>query len=374
MTEASPGSTRIVWTIPSGVSGRLDRALVKAFPQHSRARFQAWIAEGQVWLDGVAALPSAPVRPGQKVVVDVPPPVASRLDPEQLDVPVLYEDEDVAVVVKPAGMATHPAPGHSTGTLVHALLGQMTGLSAIGGEERPGIVHRLDIGTSGVMVVAKNDLAHRALAADFAAHRIERRYLAVVHRVPLHDAGTITSRLARDPKNRLKMASVREALPDAPDEPVVQRWGDPDDVDELDEAPEPAEARRQPYGRLAITHWRLLARADRMALVTCQLETGRTHQVRVHLSESGHPIVGDAVYARRDCVAPAGLRDAVSALNRPLLHAFRLGFTHPRSGASLRYDAPVPADFVAFCALASLPIPALATIGGGPRLRINNPK
>lgn len=371
VAKGAAEAARLVWTVPDDVSGRLDRALARAFPDHSRARIQAWIADGRVLVDGEPAVSSLPVLSGQQVVIEVPRTIASRLEPEQLGVPVLYEDDDIAVVIKPAGMATHPAPGHATGTLVHALLGQLNGLSSIGGEERPGIVHRLDIGTSGVMVVAKNDIAHRTLAGDFAAHHIERRYLAVVHRVPLHDAGTITSRLGRDPRNRLKIASVPEDAPEVDDGPVVQRWGDPDDVFEDDE---PEEPRRRAFGRLAITHWRLLARGDRVALVTCQLETGRTHQVRVHLSESGHPIVGDTMYARRDCVAPAALREAVGRLERPLLHAFRLGFTHPRTGASLRYDAPVPPDFVAFCATAALPIPALATIGSGPKIRISSPR
>lgn len=349
------------WTVPAGAGERLDRALARAWPEHSRSRFSAWLAAGRVTVDGQPARASQRVVPGQVVEVDIPEVVASTVEAEDLGVPILYEDDDLAVVVKPAGMVVHPSAGHSTGTLVNTLLAQISGLSGIGGEERPGIVHRLDVGTSGVMVVAKNDATHRALSSAFAAHTIERRYLAVVHRIPLHDQGTFRSALARDPVNRLRMASVPEGEPEDDDEPLVPRWGQAEGPDDEEEEDAPA-ARRA--GRRAVTHWRVLARGDRMALVTCRLETGRTHQVRVHLSEAGHPIVGDALYNRRDCVPPASIRAAAEALRRPLLHAFRLGFTHPTTGAWLTHDEPPPDDFVAFCAEAGLVIPPLATIRG----------
>jgi 23S rRNA pseudouridine1911/1915/1917 synthase len=273
--------------------------------------------------------------------------VASEVLPEDIPLEVMHEDDDVIVIVKPAGMVVHPAPGHSGGTLVNALLGRLGHLSSIGGVERPGIVHRLDAGTSGVMVVAKNDVAHRRLSETFAAHDLDRRYLAVVHRVPLHDGGVIRSELARDPQNRLRIASV----------PVRLDLPEPDDLFEDDED-EDVEAMPSRRGRRAVTHWRVRARGDRVALVECRLETGRTHQVRVHLSEAGHPIVGDTTYARRDCIAPAALRPRVEALDHPLLHAFHLAFPHPRDGRALAFTTPPPADFVEVCALAALPVPA----------------
>lgn len=334
-----------MWTVPSGGAERLDRALARVFPQLSRARIQALIEAGQVTVDGAPARASAKPVAGQEVVITVPPARASSVEAEDIPLPILYEDDDVVVVVKPAGMVVHPSAGHAHGTLVNALLFHVRGLSGIGGEERPGIVHRLDVGTSGVMIAAKNDVAHRALAVQFAQHTVDRRYLAVVHRVPLHDAGTFRSHLARDPANRLRIASVKEVAP----APEPEWWEEEDE--------EVEEARPSRGGRLAITHWRVLARADRLALVECRLETGRTHQVRVHLSEAGHPIVGDAAYARRDCIAPAAVRVEAEALTHPLLHAFRLGFDHPGDGRRLTFEAPPPTDFVAFCAHAGLPLP-----------------
>lgn len=352
------GDERLVWTVPPGGADRLDRALARAFPEHSRARVQAWIAEGRVTVDGAAERPSTKLRPGQVVEVSVPPVVVGRIEPEDLGVPILFEDADLVVVVKPAGMAVHPSAGHPGGTLVNTLLAQVSGLSGIGGEERPGIVHRLDLGTSGVMVAAKNDLTHRALSALFAVHDIERRYLALVHRVPLHDAGRFESVLARDPQHRMRFASLPpEQAPDDEPRVLIDRWGDGGEPEEEDEEELALEARRA-RGRRAATRWRVLARGDRLALVECTLETGRTHQVRVHLSEAGHPIVGDNLYNRRDCVAPAALRTAAEALTHPLLHAWVLGFVHPRTGEALRFVAPPPADFLDFAAKAGLPVPS----------------
>lgn len=333
------------WIAPYGAP-RLDRALADAFPHLSRARIQALIAEGHVTLDGAPAKGSVRPETGQVVELTVPDAVKSALVPERIPLDVLYEDDDLIVLVKPAGMPVHPSAGHDHGTLVHALLGRPGALSSIGGVERPGIVHRLDAGTSGVMVVARNDVAHRALAATFAAHDLDRRYLAVVHRVPLHDGGTLKSELARDPKDRLRIASVRAAA-----EPV-----DDDDVMFEDDEP-PVEVAPRRRGRLAVTHWRARARGDRIALVECRLETGRTHQVRVHLSEAGHPVVGDTVYGRRDCVAPGAIRAMVEALDHPLLHAWSLAFPHPRDGRRLAFAAPPPADFLAVCAAAGLAVP-----------------
>jgi len=308
------------WVAGPGAD-RLDRALVVAFPDLSRARVQALLAEGHVLVDGEVPKASARPRSGQVVTVEVPDAVAADPEPQDLPLPILYQDEDLLVVVKPAGMVVHPSAGHADGTMVNALLHHATGLSGIGGVARPGIVHRLDVGTSGVMVVAKHDIAHRALTEQFSVHSVERRYFAVVHRVPNVDRGTFRSNLARDPDDRLRIASVEEG------------------------------------GRRAVTHWEIKARGDRVALVECRLETGRTHQVRVHLSEAGFPIVGDRGYSRRDCVPTAPLRPRVEALDHPLLHAWLLAFDHPGTGERVRFVAPPPSDFLEFCAAAGLPVP-----------------
>ncbi|MDP2314471.1 MAG: RluA family pseudouridine synthase [Pseudomonadota bacterium] len=345
---------RLRWVATPG-TGRLDRALADVFPTLSRARIQALIAEGRVTVDGEPAKASARPTVDQVVVIEVPDAVASTVVGEDIPLDVLFEDEDLIVLVKPAGMVVHPSAGHATGTLVNALLGRPGALSSIGGVERPGIVHRLDAGTSGVMVVARNDVTHRALSTLFAAHDLERRYLAVVHKVPLFDGGTYRSVLGRDPKDRLKISSIPEDVPEPEDfEPEVINY-----VEYDDEEDEPAPTPDRRRGRLAITHWRVRAKADRVSLVECRLETGRTHQVRVHLSEAGHPVVGDAAYGRRECVAPAAIRPMVDTLGHPLLHAWHLGFRHPRDGRALAFSAPPPADFVALCAAAGLTIPAL---------------
>lgn len=303
---------------------RLDKALVLAFPDLSRARLQALIEAGAVTIAGQAARAAQRLRIGDEVLITVPDPVAATPEPQNLELPILHQDDDVIVINKPSGMVVHPSAGHHEGTLVNALLHHASGLSGIGGVLRPGIVHRLDGGTSGVMVVAKNDAAHRMLSEQFAVHSVERRYLAVVHRVPSLDRGTFRSQLARDPNDRLRIASVPSG------------------------------------GREAITHWEVKARGDRCALVECRLETGRTHQVRVHLSEARHPIVGDRAYGRRDCVPTANLRAIVESLSHPLLHAYCLAFDHPNGQGRPRFTTPPPPDFIEVCALAGLPIPAIA--------------
>lgn len=304
-------------------SDRLDKALVQAFPELSRARLKALMDEGSITLAGQPVRASQRVRVGDEVTVSIPDAVAALPKPEDLALPILYQDTDVIVVHKPAGMVVHPSAGHYEGTMVNALLHHATGLSGIGGVLRPGIVHRLDGGTSGVMVVAKHDTAHHALTTQFAVHSVERRYLAVVHRVIRLDRGTFRSQLARDPDDRLRIASVDDG------------------------------------GRNAVTHWEVKARGDRCTLVECRLETGRTHQVRVHLSEAGHPILGDRTYGRRDCVPTAALRDLVEALSHPLLHAYLLAFDHPNGSGRQRFVAPPPDDFVAVCKRAGLPVPAI---------------
>jgi 23S rRNA pseudouridine1911/1915/1917 synthase len=347
-------SERLTWTAPPGAP-RLDRALAEAFPALSRARIQALIAEGRVQVDGAPAKASVRLPAGASVVLDVPPILPPTVEGERIPLEVLYEDEDVIVVVKPAHMVVHPSAGHGKGTLVHALVGRGGPLSAIGGVERPGIVHRLDAGTSGVMVVARNDVAHRRLSDMFARHDLDRRYLAVVHRVPLHDGGTAVSAIARDPQNRLRMASVPERTDVVYDDGYVfEEDEDEGYVVQRATIEEPVAPRQ---GRRAITHWRVRARGDRVALVECKLETGRTHQVRVHLSEMGHPIVSDSLYGRRECVAPGHMRAQADAVDHPLLHAFHLSFAHPRSGQHLSFTTVPPADFLGVCAAAGLPVP-----------------
>jgi 23S rRNA pseudouridine1911/1915/1917 synthase len=338
---------------PSG-AGRLDRALAAAFPDLSRARLQALLAEGHVTIDGQPAKNAMKPAAGQVVEIVIPDPVAAGAVAEDIPLDVLHEDDDLIVLVKPAGMVVHPSAGHGSGTLVNALLGRPGALSTIGGVERPGIVHRLDGGTSGVMVVARNDVTHRALSALFATHDLERRYFAIVHRVPLFDGGVFRSALARDPRDRLKIASVPDEVVE-PEDPFAF-----EDDEELDLPP--AKSPSRPRGRLAVTRGKVRARGDRVALVECRLETGRTHQVRVHLSEAGHPVVGDALYARRECVAPATIRAMVDALDHPLLHAWHLGFRHPRDGRPMAFSVPPPADFLAVAAAAGLAVPPLSPL------------
>ncbi|MBX2803438.1 MAG: RluA family pseudouridine synthase [Myxococcales bacterium] len=282
-------------------------------PELSRSAAARLVREGQVTVDGVVTRrPSAPVRVGQQLSVDVPPPRPSGVQPQALPLHIVYQDSDLAVIDKEAGRVVHPAPGHPDGTLVNALLHHLDDLSGVGGEERPGIVHRLDRGTSGLLVVAKHDAAHRHLAAQFAAHTAGRTYLAIVHGTPREASGRITSRLARHPRDRLRMASTGTA-----------------------------------EGREAITDWSLVAPGEGASLIRCTLQTGRTHQVRVHLRELGHPLLGDGLYAlrgRRLRAAVAGLLDPSG--QRPMLHAWRLQLAHPADERRLAFVADPPADFV----------------------------
>jgi 23S rRNA pseudouridine1911/1915/1917 synthase len=300
--------------------GRVDAILAESVPDLSRARIAALIREGAVTLDGEPV-----ARPAAKAYVDglleltIPEPVADRALPQDLPLSVIYQDADVVVVDKAAGMVVHPGAGHADGTLVNALLHHIGDLSGIGGVQRPGIVHRLDRGTTGLLVVAKHDVAHQSLAGQFAAHTAGRRYLALVHgTVPLPE-GCIESHLARHTTNRRRFSSVEEG------------------------------------GKRAVTHWRRLAQRGVVALMECRLETGRTHQIRVHLTEGGWPLLGDGLYKRRHNRIPPTLKGIVSNLgNRPMLHARELRFDHPRTGEAMQFRADFPADFAA--ALAALEI------------------
>ena len=281
-------------------------------------------------MDGAAARPGLALRGGEQVEIHVPPAPPSELISQDLGLPILHIDEHLLVVDKPAGMVVHPARGHPDGTLVNAVLHLLrTGEGAPGAPERPGIVHRLDAGTSGILVVARDAATHEGLARQFAAHSVDRRYAALVWGRPLTATGTIDAPLARHPRDRLRFAIVEG-------------------------------------GRHAITHWRLRASVplgasgdpggEPVSLLLCKLETGRTHQIRVHLSAQGLPLLGDPLYGRSGRVH-GRLRTALEGVDHQLLHAFRLGFTHPVTGERLRFERPVPPDYQAVLDCLGMPDP-----------------
>ena len=295
--------------VPAAAAGRrLDAVLTELFPEYSRSRLSAWIKAGQVTVDGAPARPRDPVHGGETIVLNAVEEVQTHAVAEDIPLDVLYEDEHVFVLDKPAGLVVHPAAGNLDGTLVNALLHHCAGqLSGIGGVARPGIVHQIDKDTSGLLVVAKSDAAHEGLARQFADHSIERAYLAITAGVPSPLAGTVRGNIGRSDSNRKKMALVGEHR-----------------------------------GKHAVTHYKVLEPLGDAALVECRLETGRTHQVRVHLASIGHALLGDPVYGR----CPARLRPLLSrtGFQRQALHAAILGFIHPITGAALRFESPVPAD------------------------------
>ncbi len=280
---------------------RLDAWLRAHFPEPSRSALQRLILEGNVLLNGQAALPSARVRAGDRIEVHFPPPRPASLLPEARDLDILYEDGDLLVVNKPAGMVVHPGAGRRDGTLVHALLHHCRGqLSGIGGEERPGIVHRLDKDTSGCLVVAKNDAAHRALAAALKAREFIKVYLALVRGLPRSDRGRLDAPIGRHAVHRQRMTVRKD-------------------------------------GRSARTDWKVLARGRETSLLECRIFTGRTHQIRVHLAFLGYPVLGDLLYGKGSV--------ATQTPHRQMLHAWRLGFRHPRTAQPLEFSAPIPEDF-----------------------------
>ena len=315
--DAAPGATEVrAGPVAAADSGtRLDRWLAAQLAGHSRARLTALIKQGRVTREDGATVsePSFRVKPGQAFTVSIPPAVAAVPVAQDIPLTVVFEDDDIIVIDKPAGLVVHPAPGNADGTLVNALLDHAgDSLSGIGGVRRPGIVHRLDKDTSGLLVVAKNDVAHRKLVEDFAARRISRVYQAMVWGVPRSVAGTIETQIGRSPGNRKKMAVVAKG------------------------------------GRTAITRYQLReAFNDVAALVECRLGTGRTHQIRVHMAHLGHPVIGDATYGR----APAAklrrfpdLEALTDSLHRQALHAAELKLTHPRTGAELSFRSELPLD------------------------------
>jgi len=294
----------IVGTEEAGT--RLDRFLTGVLGGHSRSRIQELIRDSKITINGKSVRPNHVVRAGEAIAIDIPEPVAATPEPEDLDLDIVYEDPDIVVVNKPAGMVVHPAAGHARGTLVNALMHGIKDLSGIGGELRPGIVHRLDRGTSGLMVVAKHDSAHAELARQFQDREVEKEYVALVWGV-VQAGRRIDLPIGRDPADRKKMS---------------------------------ARARR---ARSAATRITKALHMPGVTLVHVAILTGRTHQIRVHLSAIGHPIVGDSTYGGLRRRVPADLRP-VLALERPFLHAGRLVFTHPADGRRMAFEAPLPRD------------------------------
>lgn len=298
--------TRQFAVTPDGAGKRLDTWLSGLAPDLSRARVQALIASRHVLLNGKPAKPSQKLSPGQAITLDVPPPVDAGLRAEAIPLAVLFEDADLIVINKPAGLVVHPAAGHASGTLVNALLAHCPDLAGIGGEKRPGIVHRLDRDTTGVMVVAKNETAMRALVNQFRHRQVAKEYLALVwgHLTP--PSGRAETLIGRNPHDRKKMSARPES------------------------------------GRPAVTLYDTVARFATTSLLRVRIETGRTHQIRVHMAHLGHAVVGDPQYGRprRDALP-------VPVPSRQMLHAARLSFTHPASGQVLSFQAPLPADMQA---------------------------
>lgn len=279
---------------------RLDRFLARVMPQHSRTRLKKVVEEGGVLVDGVVRLPAHKLAPGMVVEIgEVPPTPPHDAEPFAMELQVLHEDDWLLVINKPRGLAVHPTRTQKAPTLVNALLARPHSLSTAGGGYRPGIVHRLDKETTGLIVVAKTDGAHVLLAKQFADKSAERRYVAVVKGCPTEERFTVNAPIGRDPHSPIKMAILAE-------------------------------------GKDAVTHVRRLRRLDEGALVACRLETGRTHQIRVHLAAAGHPVLGDHLYAPRE------YRNGSMQL-----HAALLRFSHPATGETLSFFTPAPADFLA---------------------------
>jgi 23S rRNA pseudouridine1911/1915/1917 synthase len=317
--------SRIEVTVGDDDDGmRLDAWLAAAIADLSRSRAKALIAGGSVTIGGATIEePKRPVKPGERVTLDLPPPVPAEPKGEVIPLDVVYEDDDLIVIDKPAGLVVHPAAGNHTGTLVNALIAHCgASLSGIGGVMRPGIVHRLDKDTSGLMVVAKTDRAHKSLADQFADHGrtgpLERGYMALAWGVPDRGEGTIEAALGRSSKNREKIEVKREG------------------------------------GREAITHYRVEERYGAKgkptvaSLIECRLETGRTHQIRVHLASIGHPVIGDRTYgsgfATKPALLPEPARSLAAGFPRQALHAYLLGFEHPVSHEEMAFESPLPAD------------------------------
>lgn len=288
------------WVVDSQEAGeRIDKFLSQ-IPEMtwSRSQIQGWIKEGNIEVNGKVVKGNYRVQDEDEITLKVPPPVELNLKPESMDLDIVYEDSDVVVVNKPRGMVVHPAPGNYSGTLVNGLLAHCKDLSGINGVLRPGIVHRIDKDTSGLLMVAKNDHSHESLAAQLKEHTVNRRYIGLVHGNIPHERGTIDAPVGRDPRNRQNMAVIFE------------------------------------NSKKAITHFVVLERLHDYTLVECKLETGRTHQIRVHMKYINHPLVGDPKYGVSDDFPISG----------QTLHAGTIGFVHPTTGEYLEFHAPLPED------------------------------
>jgi len=280
------------------VGDRIDKAVSTKNAEWSRSQVQQWIKDGLVLVNGKPVKPNYKCSLNDVIGIEIPEPEELNVIPEEMDLDIYYEDADVLVVNKPKGMVVHPAPGHLTGTLVNGLMAHCKDLSGINGVLRPGIVHRIDMDTSGLLMVAKNDLAHESLVNQLVAKTVTRKYRAIVHGVIPHDYGTIEAPLGRDQKDRQSMAVVDN-------------------------------------GKHAVTHFNVLERFKDFTLIECKLETGRTHQIRVHMKYIGYPLVGDPKYGPRKTLELGG----------QALHAGILGFEHPRTGQYLEFEAPLPEYF-----------------------------
>ncbi|MCM3149493.1 RluA family pseudouridine synthase [Bacillus pumilus] len=283
-------------------SERLDKFLSTTEPEWSRTQVQQWVKDGLIEVNGKQVKANYKVQAGDQIKVEIPEPEVLDVEAEPIDLDIYYEDADVLVVNKPRGMVVHPAPGHVSGTLVNGLMAHCTDLSGINGVMRPGIVHRIDKDTSGLLMVAKNDMAHESLVNQLVAKTVTRKYTAVVHGIIQHDTGTIDAPIGRDKKDRQSMTVTKESA------------------------------------KQAVTHFDVIERFQDFTVVECRLETGRTHQIRVHMKYIGYPLAGDPKYGPRKTVD----------FNGQLLHAGVLGFDHPRTGEYIEFTAPVPADMQAF--------------------------
>lgn len=292
--------TVVKYTIESEIAGeRIDKAVSTFEAEWSRNQIAGWISDGILKVNGEEVKAKYKVREGDVIEIDIPEPEPLEVIPEEMDLEIVYEDSDVLVVNKPKGMVVHPAPGHLTGTLVNGLMHHCKDLSGINGILRPGIVHRIDKDTSGLLMVAKNDVAHNSLVEQLVNKTVTRKYTALVHGHIAHDKGTIDAPIGRDPKDRQKQAIVDN-------------------------------------GKHAVTHFHVLERlGGQYTLVECKLETGRTHQIRIHMNYIGYPLVGDPKYGPKKTIDFGG----------QVLHAGVLGFIHPITKEYLEFEAPLPDDF-----------------------------
>ncbi|HEY8461802.1 MAG TPA: RluA family pseudouridine synthase [Blastocatellia bacterium] len=302
---------------PEAEDQRLDLFLASRFSETSRSAIQRAISGGGITVNGKAVKPSHRLKTGEEIAGEIPSAPVIDAVPEDIPLDIVYEDEEIIVVNKPAGMVTHPGAGAASGTLANGLVYYLNRIGhqppRRGGASRPGIVHRLDVGTSGLIVVAKTDRAHLNLAEQFESRSVTKSYIALVYGTLKEDSGKIEAPIGRDPRNRVKMAVRRD-------------------------------------GRQATTLYRVVKRFDEFTLLDVEIKTGRTHQIRVHLAHIKHPVVGDSTYGagRANSIKSARLRAAVARLDRPFLHAARLGFTHPATGERMEFTAPLPGELRAF--------------------------